>query len=473
MAVSQNFDLEKSAAFRRLNQFVTDVQSRPPEDLGPFGEFEVAVRCVIHELGQEIIASQMIRYDVTVPEVSVGDVAYRPNLRSKQTYMTSCGPVQIERQLYVARHGGGRSICPLEKRIGIIGGFWTPRAGEEACQLVADVTPGRAETLLRELTGMRPSKTSLDRVAKTVSTEWESHREEFEKELRASTVIPEEAATVAVSLDGVMAPMRPESKAGDLATDRPLKERRKRSGGPEGYREVGCATMTFYDSGGERLSTVRWGRMSEAKKATLCAEIGNELESVLQSRPDLRVAKLSDGAESHWDFLSGLEPEGDEILDFYHAASHLKTALDAAYGEGSTKSAAVFENKKVILKNDPDGVDQVVRSLSHLQTRRKGRRVVRRVVRYFRKNRDRMRYCRYQSRGLPIGTGVMEATCKTLVTARMKHAGMRWTIPGGQAILTLRGLIQSDRWVRAWELLSQSFTTAVTTGSTTEQLGFM
>lgn len=122
----------------------------------------------------------------------------------------------------------------------------------------------------------------------------------------------------------------------------------------------------------------------------------------------------------------------------------------------------MFESKKMILKNDPDGVDQVIRSLSHLRTHRKGRQTMSRVLGYFRKNRERMRSCRYQCHGLPIGTGVIEATCKTLVTERMKHAGMRWASHGGQAILTLRSLIQSDRWTRAWSLLSQTFKTAVT-----------
>ena len=68
-----------------------------------------------------------------------------------------------------------------------------------------------------------------------------------------------------------------------------------------------------------------------------------------------------------------------------------------------------------------------------------------------------MHYADYLRRGLPIASGVIEATCKTLVTQRMKRSGMAWTPSGGQAILTLRSLIQSDRWQPAWEMLSADF----------------
>jgi hypothetical protein len=456
MAGCQSFDPKKSPAMARLQQFVTEVQSRPVGELGCFGDFEMAVREGVLSLGLEIIASEMARYDVTASEITVEGTFYRPNLRCSQTYMSSCGPVRVERQLYAPRGGGGRSICPLEERIGMVSGFWTPRAAYEGATLVAEVTPGRAEALLRELSGMRPSKTSLDRLPKTLSSTWESRREGFEEALRQNDEIPEGAMTVGVSLDGVMAPMRD--------GDRQAKRSRpgKQPKGPAGHREVGCATVTFYDASGERLSTIRWARMPEAKKATLCQQIEAELTSILRQRPELRLVKLSDGAESHWEFLVRL-PKGVEVLDFFHACEHLKRALDAVYGEGDPRCRAAFEKQRVILKEDPRGVDRVIRSLVNLRRHRRGRRVVERELAYFRKNRSRMRYASYRRRKLPIGTGVTEAACKTLVTQRMKHSGMRWLAGGGQAILTIRGLIQSDRWGLGWELLSHTFKTTIYT----------
>jgi hypothetical protein len=63
--------------------------------------------------------------------------------------------------------------------------------------------------------------------------------------------------------------------------------------------------------------------------------------------------------------------------------------------------------------------------------------------------KEGMQYHAYKEEGLPIGSGVVEAACKTLVGERLKQSGMRWTNRGGQAILTLRGLLQSNRWEKA------------------------
>ena len=83
---------------------------------------------------------------------------------------------------------------------------------------------------------------------------------------------------------------------------------------------------------------------------------------------------------------------------------------------------------------------------------------------YFRKHRDRMRYQRFAAEGLPIGSGVVEAACKTLVSQRMKLSGMRWREDGGQAILTLRGWTQSgDRFDRAWAMLAATYKEEVVT----------
>jgi hypothetical protein len=72
-----------------------------------------------------------------------------------------------------------------------------------------------------------------------------------------------------------------------------------------------------------------------------------------------------------------------------------------------------------------------------------------------------MRYAVYREQSLPIASGVVEAACKTLVTERMKRSGMSWLNPGGQAILTIRGLLQSDRWERGWAMLAATFKTPV------------
>jgi hypothetical protein len=81
---------------------------------------------------------------------------------------------------------------------------------------------------------------------------------------------------------------------------------------------------------------------------------------------------------------------------------------------------------------------------------------------YFREQRHRMGYAHLRAQNLPIGSGVLEAACKTLVTQRLKRSGMRWRGPGGQAILTWRALCQSERFDRAWPLLVETYKKTVT-----------
>lgn len=121
--------------------------------------------------------------------------------------MSASGPVTVERNLFAASRGE-RAICPLELRAGIIGGFWTPLAARHAAYTVAQLTPREAADLFRELGIMSPSSSSLDRLPKILTHQWENRREEWEEALRSQGPLPCEAEIVAVSLDGVMVPMK-------------------------------------------------------------------------------------------------------------------------------------------------------------------------------------------------------------------------------------------------------------------------
>ena len=97
------------------------------------------------------------------------------------------------------------------------------------------------------------------------------------------------------------------------------------------------------------------------------------------------------------------------------------------------------------------------RALRHLCSKHPECERLAQVLGYFRNNRHRMGYAEAKEQGLPIGSGVVEATCKTLVTERLKRSGMRWSERGGQAILTLRALLQSNRFDSGWSLLLQTY----------------
>jgi hypothetical protein len=110
----------------------------------------------------------------------------------------------------------------------------------------------------------------------------------------------------------------------------------------------------------------------------------------------------------------------------------------------------------VLLEAD-DGVEKVIRTLAYHHKRKSRRVKLKQELEYFRRNRSRMDYARLRAQNLPIGSGVVEATCKALVTQRMKRSGQRWTRDVGQAILTFRALAQSNRFDTASQMVSTEY----------------
>jgi hypothetical protein len=298
-------------------------------------------------------------------------------LAAPETYLSAAGPVTVTRHLYRPAGRGSQSICPLELRAGIIAGYFTPRAARQATFVTAQLTPGESAALFAELEGMRPSRATLDRLPKALSPHWEEHRSEWEAALRTPETVPATASVLAISLDGVMVPM----KAG--AADRQAKQTEpgKHASGPTGNQEVGCGTVVLYAAEGERVQTVRYGRMPESRKVTLQQQLQEEAARVVALRPELRRVYLADGAKDNWRVLGEIEQAleqpgqpGVKIVDFYHACEHLKKGCDAAWGESTPRGKAEFERLKILLKEADQGADQVIRVLKYQRRQAHGNR---------------------------------------------------------------------------------------------------
>lgn len=445
----------------KLKKLVRESGTKARQGPAAFAELEKQAHEYAMSLERSAVAAMLSQADERAEAVRIDGRIHRRVGRWTQTYMTAAGEVKVERTLYKDRtQPGSRAVSAVDARVGIIQGYWTPRAAQQAWWLVAQMTPGQVEKLLGRIGNMTPSKSSLDRLPKQLSERWEAHRESFEQALREGQVLAPRARVVAVSLDGVMAPMEGTDKQ---AVRQRTRSKGQRVGGPAGYREVACGSLALYDEQTNLLQAVRLGRSPEKGKKTLKASLVAELASITAKAASLQVVKIADGALDNWRFLSQEIPDGVEILDFYHAAEHLQDALDSAYGVGSVKSRERFAALRVVLREDPDGVERVIRALAYLHRKYPKRKIIKRELRYFRNNRHRARYHDYLAQGLPIGSGVIEATCKSLVSQRLKLSGMRWSDAGAQAILTPRALEQSDRFDQAWALLAATFHTEVST----------
>lgn len=444
----------------KLRAILEDEGMRRREPKETFEAFEGRLHRQLQEVERELLAEDLGRADVDAEGILVEGTAYRRVLRAEEMYMTAAGPVRVERTLYKDRTDEGeRALVPMELKAGIVGGFWTPLAARQAAWVVSQMSPQMSEELFARVGNMTPSKSSLDRLPKLLADRWNDDRKGFEATLREAITVPDEAVTVMASLDGVLAPM----KDGDAVEKRAKTAAQGQiAKGPAGYREVGCATLSFYDKEAKCLAAVRMARMPEPHKVSLKLALTAELEVALAKRPDLRLVKAADGANDNWTFLHRDLPPGDEVVDFFHAAGHLSDALAAAYGDGSIEARRRFAELRHVLLEEDGGVEVVIRALVYLRDKHPRSKRIATELGYFRKRRRRMRYAEMKAQCLPIGTGLTEAACKTLVTQRLKQSGMRWSQEGGQAILNLRGWAQSERFDQAWALLAATFHAEVT-----------
>ncbi len=416
-----------------------------------FEELEECVTGILGNVGRAIVEGALERLET---QCSQRERALRPEsweaVRSSQEYQSAFGRVRVSRGLYRTERNGPTE-CPLERLVGIVENFWTPWAAKLAVLAVSDMTPNRAEGFFTALGLMSPSKSALDRLPKQLSRRWEADRESYEQALRVHEEIPKEATTVSVSCDGVMVPMRAEGKE---ARKNQLRRKGRKDTGPIGYREVGCGAMSFYDVEGQRLKTLRFGRMPQSEMVALHKILRKELEFIRAVRPSLKVVAISDGDPNIWKSFVHLQAD-EEVVDFYHATEHLKHALDATCGATAIKTQNKFRELRHTLRDKPKGVDTVIRSLA--QKKRHAKTAIakyRSSNRYFKRHCKRMDYARLQKLQLPIGSGVIEGTCKSLATDRLKRSGMRWDMTGGQAILTIRANVHSGRFEQMWACMA-------------------
>lgn len=433
-------------AYAELSSYLEQVKQMKADT--EFKEHESVVTRMIYSLGQAALSEVLSVYNPSCDIVSVGEQTYRLKHRAPKEYQTALGPVIVERHLYVNRKkdGDGQGICPLELQTGIIEGYWTPMAAKNAMWALAHLTPQEVEDMLLQFGKMNPSRSSLDRLPKALNQCWEPTTIEYHEELIANEHIPSNAVSFSVSLDGVMIGMKPEK----------LKIEDKQSMRTE-WREASCGTISFFDAKGERLSTVQYGRMPEHKKTTLKILLRKNTEAILQQRSDLKLIHLADGAQDNWTFFDEEMPLGFQLTDFYHASEYLKGAFDAAYPQNPNKSKGKFEEYKIILRDESTGIKKTLRALRHLRSQYKGNKAIEASVTYFTNNQHRMLYAKAKSKNYPIGSGIVEAACKTLVGQRLKRAGMSWQHNGGQGILTFRSLSKSSRFDKAWSFIEKHY----------------
>ena len=318
-------------------------QFRPDPCPEAFEEAELRVRETMNALACELLGAVIEKRDDGASRIERDGQSWFRVAVTAKTIMTSLGPLTYRRARY--RSGAsGASPVPVDESLGLVDDYLTRPAAELGLLMMGHCTAREAAAFFAKIGGMTPSVSTLQRLTRTMHERWETLGPETLDSIRDAEGVPHEAVSASVSLDGVMVPLRAGEDGRAEAS----------------WREAACGTVSFHDARGERLKTLYLGRMPESGKVTLKAQLASEVAHIRQLRPDVRIVAIADGAADNWTFLETLSPE-TEVIDFWHACEHLRTASDHAV------ASDWFERYREVLRHDPCGVDKVIRALRHFR----------------------------------------------------------------------------------------------------------
>ena len=362
-------------------------------------------------------------------------------LRGK-TIETILGPVPFERSRYVCPVCG-RVRFPGDEALGIQGTSFSPGMRRLMTRAGARESFGEASEDLRVYGGIHTEPKNVERVAESTGRlidDWMTAQSSMAVGRDESR--EEKVPILYVALDGTGAPMRKSEL---------VHTRGKAPDGKARTREVklGCVfTQSACDPEGNPVrdpnSTTYVGAIESS------ADFGNRLylEAVRRGlRRAEQVVCLSDGAEYNATIVSELFPKAIHILDFYHAAERLSGFLrditsHEVNGECHTQCYELLEAGQI--------ETLLERMRAELPCRGKKRKQGIKRIAYFAERVEMMRYGEFKRKGLFIGSGVIEAGCKTLIGKRLKNSGMFWTVAGANAIIAARCCFYSDRFEDFW-----------------------
>ncbi len=219
-------------------------------------------------------------------------------------------------------------------------------------------------------------------------------------------------------------------------------------------------TISLYNEEGKRLHSLYMGASPEHGKSAFKERFAREIEKTKTTYPDVLYLVIADGAKDNWRFLK--KHTTQQLLDFFHVTEYLGKVVYTAYPQktGQPKRKQWLAQRCTELKHEPGTVEDLIKEMDKFSAKRSLSKTVQedlgKALTYFKNHRTLMNYPLHIKQKLPIGSGVTEAACKTLVKQRLCCSGMRWKKQGAQMILALRGLVQSgSRWSQFWNKINQ------------------
>lgn len=400
---------------------------------GTLLEMEGAIQEASNAVGCCATEEALKSFDTDGSAIRVGETKLTARGRDGKDYQSPYGVVRVERYVYQSSRGG-RIYCPLEHQGRIIRGA-TPHFASQISHKYAQLNAGAVQRDLQQNHGRAVAKSYIQHVAEWVGNIATAKEESWEY---AMPKLGASIDTVMVSLDGAMIPMADS----------------------EGYREAMVGTLSFYDVEGERQHTIYLAAAPEYGKREFNQRLAREIDRAKQHYPNARYLGIADGAASNWSFLE--RHTGRQLIDFFHVTEYVGKLAQARYPQPSaTDKRSRWQHQHCSdLKRDPKAVDVLIEEAAKLSRRTSLSKALRAGAysawTYLSNHRHQMDYPGFLAENLPIGSGVTEAACKTLVKQRLCASGMRWKNKGARIILSLRSLATTaGRWAQFWQKIDQ------------------
>jgi hypothetical protein len=375
-----------------------------------------------------------------------GQLAHYRELRSKSV-LTVVGPTQISRPYYLCTdcHQGQ---FPADVELDIENTECSPGVRRMQALVGQDAPFDHGREQMKLLAGLEVTAKSVERAAEAMGEDIaQREREEMEKamQLDLPVVVGKPIPVLYIEMDGTGVPVVKKETVGRQG---------KTEGQPAHTREVklGCVfTQTSYDKEGFPIrdpdSTTYTGAIETAE------EFGKRIYLEAGQRGWERAANkvvLGDGAEWIWN-VAGLHfPGAIQIVDLYHARQHLWDLARKLYPNDAAKQKAWMKKHQLLL--DKGKIEKLVLTLRAIDsTNPEVIEKLRIETNYFERNAERMRYPKFRRQHLFVGSGVIEAGCKTVIGSRLKQSGMFWTVRGANAIVALRCCHLNGQFEDYWE----------------------
>ena len=406
----------------------------------------MSIRSGMHAIGANMLET-LLNADSgghrgTVIPCEQGHSAQFVDYREKKL-LTVLGEVTVKRAYYHDKecHSG---FCPKDTSLDIVATSYSPGVRRLISKVGAMRPFGLGHQDLQELAGIRVNAKEVERVSQMVGDQVEVFHSAQAEAALSGNVIPIRAVPrLYVSMDGTGVPV----------VKRETTDRRGKDGGQAKTREakLGCIfTQTGLDKEGRPIrdeqSTSYIGAIETAD--VFATRLYNEAKRRGIDRAD-EVCVIGDGALWIWNIADEQFHGACQIVDLYHAREHYWTVAKACFKNKDEQNKWAEDRRLELNGSNVEYVIKAIEALVVLPGYDK--ELCEREIGYFEKNKERMRYADFKKRGLFVGSGVMEAGCRTVVGQRLKQSGMHWTVSGANNIIALRCSLLSNRWEDFWE----------------------